>query len=217
MISPFPNSTRRRIQQSAWMILIVLQSVASLTGAESEQATSKEPVRNSIDFESFSFILDNNIFDSNRQDRERLEAERRRNQQRSIPVERFALVGTMHNEGEAFAFFAGTERDYQSVLEIDQSIAGYTVKEISKEIVTLEKEGEQIEFRIGMEMTRTGDEPWKLIENSSGNWGQSSGRSRSARSTSTSSPSATTSNPLSGSKSDILKKMMERRKQQMTK
>ena len=217
MKTPSLCHSRKANHRTAWIVLVALQSIASVNGAEGEAAAPSEPIRRGIEFDSFSFILDNNIFDSKRQDRERLEAERRRNQQRSIPVERFALVGTMHNEGEEFAFFAGSDSDYQSVLEIDQDIAGYLVKEIKKDYVKLEKDGEQIEFKIGMEMTRTGDDPWKLIENSSGNWGSPSGRSRSSRSSSRSSSTTTSSAPLSGDKSDILKKMMERRKQQMTK
>jgi hypothetical protein len=192
--------------------------VLSTRAAESESAPREtEPTRQGIDFDSYSFILDNNIFDSNRQDRARLEAERRKNQQSSIPVNRFALVGTMHNEGEAFAFFTGTDRDFRSVLKVDQEIAGYTVQEINKKVVKLAKDGETFEFGIGMEMTRTGDDPWELIENSRSDWSASVGGDRSRRDSTSTSTTQEAPAPLSGAKSDILKKMMERRRQQLTK
>ena len=192
--------------------------VLSTRAAESESASKEaESTRQGIDFDSYSFILDNNIFDSNRQDRARLEAERRRNRQSSIPVNRFALVGTMHNEGEAFAFFTGTDQDFRSVLKVDQEIAGYTVKEINKEVVKLEKDSETFEFAIGMEMTRQGDEPWELIKNSQSDWSTSVGRDRSRRDSNSTSTKQEAPAPLSGAKSDILKKMMERRRQQLTK
>ena len=209
------------IRKRPLMALIALAggfAVLLVNAAESEATPATEaPTRQGIDFESYSFILDNNIFDSNRQDRARLEAERRRNQQSSIPINRFALVGTMHNEGDAFAFFTGTDRDFRSVLKIDQEIAGYTVKEINKEIVKLEKDGETIEFGIGMEMTRKGDDPWELIKSSQSDWRASVGNDRSRRDSGSTSSNQASPSPLTGAKSDILKKMMERRRQQLTK
>ncbi len=196
---------------------LALSLVTALGADETPSEQAASPQRTGIEFESFSFILDNNIFDSNRQDRERLEAERRRNQQRSIPVDRFALVGTMHNEGEAFAFFTGSDQDFRSVLNVGQAIAGYNVKSITKEIVELERNEEVIEFRIGMEMTRQGSEDWTLIENSRSDWGKLGGSSRSTRPSSSNASSTSKPAPLSGDKSDILRKMMERRKQQMNK
>ena len=196
-------------------------SLTMLLGADETPSVEPEAPRTTgIEFESFSYILANNIFASKRQDRERLEAERRRSQQRPIPVDRFALVGTMHNEGKAYAFFTGSDQDFRSVLNVGQDIAGYTVKSITKELVELKRDENVIEFRIGMEMTRQGSEDWNLIENSRSDWSQvGSGRrsGRSASSPSTTSSSAPKPAALSGDKADILRKMMERRKQQMNK
>lgn len=190
--------------------------IVGLVAADDDAREEPKPQRSTgLEFENFSYILDNNIFDSNRQDRERLEAERRRSQQSSIPVDRFALVGTMHNEGEAYAFFTGSDRDFRSVLNIGQAIAGYAVKSITKQYVELERDGEIIEFHIGMEMTRRGSEDWTLIENSRSDWSNTGGSTRSSRSPSTSESTASKPAPLSGDKSEILRKMMERRKQQM--
>jgi hypothetical protein len=215
------NLMRDMIKLRPLVALIAVVSslfVQPMRAAEDEsEPREAESIRQGVDFDSYSFILDNNIFDSNRQDRARLEAERRKNQQSSIPVNRFALVGTMHNEGEAFAFFTGTDRDFRSVLKVDQEIAGYTVKEINKEVVKLERDGTAFEFGIGMEMTRKGDDPWELIQNSRSDWSASAGRDRSRRSSTSPSTTQEAPAPLSGAKSDILKKMMERRRQQLTK
>ena len=206
-----------KITRAAATLVLTLSLATLLRADDVSNSEDETPQRKGIEFESFGFILDNNIFDSNRQDRERLEAERRRNQQRSIPVDQFALVGTMHNEGEAYAFFTGSDQDYRSVLKIGQDIAGFAVTSITKEIVELERNEEVIEFRIGMEMTRKGDEDWSLIENSRSDWSRVGGASRSTRDASSSTASTPNPAPLSGDKSDILRKMMERRKQQMNK
>ncbi|MCS1406884.1 MAG: hypothetical protein M2R45_00039 [Verrucomicrobia subdivision 3 bacterium] len=167
-----------------------------------------------IQFGDFALILDNNIFDANRQDRARLDVERQRNQESLLPADRFALVGTMHDDDKAYAFFTGTQREFRSVLKVEQDIAGYTVKSIDDKVIMLAKDGESFEFAIGMEMSRQPKETeWKLDKNASGDWrpSVSGGLSRSSDSQKATEKPA----PLSGSASDILRKMMERRRQEI--
>ena len=184
-----------------------------------------------IQFENFELILDNNIFNSNREDRARLEAERQRARESSIPVDRFSLVGTMHNNDESLAFFSGSSSRYNTVLKTGEQIEGYSVKEIHEKNILLEKEGNELEFSVGMGMTRRGDDPWEIVQNAGSDFRGSSGSGRSRSSsrssrgpsrdnrppsrTSSNSSSTATSEPDAASKSDILKRMMERRRQQM--
>ncbi len=202
---------------------LAFASAAALAAEGGEEDSPAIPA--GIQFESFSLILDNNIFSANREDRARLEAERQRRQEDSIPVDRFSLVGTMHTDGKPLAFFSGSSSQYRGVLKPDDEIAGYRVTEIGEKSCTLEKDGESLAFNIGMGMSRRGDEPWEISESAGRDFrgsigGRSSSRASSSRylsrsSSSSSSSSDETSEPSSASKSDILKKMMERRRQQM--
>ncbi len=171
--------------------------------------------QDSLRFEDFAPILDNNVFNAHRQDSARLDAEQKRNQQHPIPVDRFALVGTMHNEGQAFAFFTGTEPAFRSVIQVGQNIAGHTVVSIRNKTVTLSKGGNSFELAIGMEMNRQGEAEWKLNQNADGSWRNSAA---SKLELSNEQPKEQEKpDALTGDKADILKQMIERRKQELNK
>ena len=215
-----PNINTARLLWSFGMTLVC----AVMARADESEPQAAIPA--GIQFETYSLILDNNIFDSNRQDRARLEAERRRAMENSIPVDRFSLVGTMHTDGKPLAFFSGSSRDYRAVLKPNETIAGYQVTEITEKLVTLEKDGESIEFIVGMGMSRQGDGPWEFIRDAGRDFRGAIGQSSSSRSSrgnsnpsrpsaDTPSASSETTSSSGASKSDILKQMMERRRQQM--
>ncbi len=167
-------------------------------------------------FEDFAPLLHNNIFDAHRQDRARLDTEKQRSQQRPLPVIRFALVGTMHNQGKAFAFFTGTEPAFCSVRQTGQPIAGYTVAAIRDKTVTLSKEGKAFELAVGMEMRRQGEAEWQLGKNSSSS--QTSAPIPDKRKPSDSKQKTEEKPPpLKGADDDILKQMMKRRQQELNK
>ena len=185
----------------------------SLRAFGENESKKIDSTQNGLRFEAFATILNNNVFNAHRQDRARLDAERERDQQRPIPVDRFALVGTMHNEGRAFAFFAGTEPAFRSVIQVGQTIAGHAVLSIRDKAVTLSKGGDSFELAIGMEMSRQGETEWKLDQNADGGWRSSdSGKPElsNEQTEEREKPDA-----LAGDKVDILKQMIERRKQEI--
>lgn len=221
------NSHRMRtVQLTACLALLVGTALTPTSLAETEDEEDQPTVRKGTAFEDYELILNNNIFDPNRQDRARLAAERLRDREDSIPVHRFALVGTMHNKGESLAFFSGTSSEYRSVLKPGDVIADYQIKAIHDKEIVLDKDGEAIEFTVGMEMSRRGDEPWSMGlatpgSNSGSTRARSSSRGRDRSSSGSrfsprqsSSRSSETSEPSDASRSDILKRMMERRRQQ---
>ena len=196
---------------------------------------------NGLRFEDFAPILNNNVFNAHRQDRTRLDAEQERNQQRPIPIDRFALVGTMqivdqsdahkhtlpvkkgsdpeeipptdHKEGQAFAFFTGTEPAFRSVIQVGQNIAGHTVVSIRNKTVTLSKGGNSFELAIGMEMNRQGKAEWKLDPKADGSWRNSASSKLELSNEQLNEQEKP--NALTGDKADILKQMIERRKQEI--
>lgn len=220
-------------KKAALFSIFALVTFAHGTAQESTNETAS--AAQGIRYEHFELILDNNIFNSNREDRARLEAERQRARESSVPVDRFSLVGTMHNNDESLAFFSGSSSRFNAVLKTGEQIEGYAVKEIQEKNIVLEKEGNEIDFSVGMGMTRRGDDPWEVVQNAGSDFRGSSGSgrsrsgsrpsrgpsrdnrppSRTSSNSSSSSSSTATSEPDAASKSDILKRMMERRRQQM--
>lgn len=198
------------------LVLVFLLANAPLffARASGKDETKKiDSARDGLRFESFVPILNNNVFNAHRQDRARLGAEQERNQQRPIPVDRFALVGTMHNEGQAFAFFTGTETAFRSVIQVGQNIAGHTVVSIRNKTVTLSKGEDSFELSIGMEMSRQGEAEWKIDRNADGSWRNSAPGKLEL---SNEQPKEQEKpNALTGDKADILQQMIQRRKQEI--
>lgn len=200
------------------VVLVFLLAVAPLFSVRAfgENESKKiDSTHDGLRFEDFAPILNNNVFNAYRQDSARLDAERERNQQRSIPVDRFALVGTMHNEGQAFAFFTGTEPAFRSVIQVGQNIAGHAVVSIRNKTVTLSKGDNSFELAIGMEMNRQGEAEWKLNQNADGSWRNSAPGKLEL---SNEQPKEQEKlNALTGDKADILQQMIQRRKQELNK
>ena len=219
--------------------LLVVAPLFSMRASGENEPKKIDSTQDGLRFEDFAPILNNNVFNAYRQDSARLDAERERNQQRPIPVDRFALVGTMHKlegdrndvdndqtdqktakatddsadvKGQAFAFFTGTEPAFRSVIQVGQNIAGHTVVSIRNKAVTLSKGEDSFELSIGMEMSRQGKTEWKIDQNADGRW-RTSDPGKLERSNEQpkeqEKPDA-----LTGDKADILKQMMERRKQE---
>ena len=204
------------------VVLVFLLAGAPLFSARASGENEAKKIHSTHDglrFEDFAPILNNNVFNAHRQDSARLDAEQERNQQRPIPVDRFALVGTMHkvdkesDEGQAFAFFTGTEPAFRSVIQVGQNIAGHTVVSIRNKTVTLSKGGNSFELAIGMEMNRQGEAEWKLNQNADGSWRNSA--SSKLELSNEQLKEREKPNALTGDKADILKQMIERRKQEI--
>jgi len=94
------------------------------------------------DFETFKIITDRNIFDVNRRP-----AVARASRPPPAIVDTFALTGTMSYENGPFAVFDGSSSEYHKVLGPGGTIAGYTVAEISHDIVKLVSGTNEMELR----------------------------------------------------------------------
>ena len=151
--------------------------------------------------------------------------------------ESFTLLGTMSYGERILAFFEGTQRDWSGAVELGNEVAGHTLKEVGFDNVLLELKGEILALQVGAGRSKRGDADWETQDRDS--WKGSSGGSRSGRSSRSSSSStfrparpedsadaasasadggsenAADESVMDGSASDILKQMMERRRQQV--
>ena len=210
---------------------------ASDTPAEKEVQSEVEDKSGGVSYPSlasFKLIQERNIFDPDRR--------RPREMRRETPVappreESFTLLGTMSYGERILAFFEGTQRDWSGAVELGNEVAGHTLKEVGFDNVLLELKGEILALQVGAGRSKRGDADWETQDRDS--WKGSSGGSRSGRSSRPSSSStfrpariegsadaasapadggsenAADESVIDGSASDILKQMMERRRQQV--
>jgi len=176
-------------------LLALLLATGVVGHAQSTNAVARP------DYQSFKIITDRNIFDPNRSSR----GPRRTEGPRPARIESFALVGTMSYENGTYAFFDGTGSSYRKGVKAGETIAGFKIADISSDRVKLESNGHEIELNVGMQMKKQDEGEWQL-----------SGR---AESFGTPSPATTvtekTDSASGGEESDVLKKLMQKREQEL--
>jgi len=178
-----------------WAILVLVL----VTGRSGLAQSTNAVVR--LDYQTFKIITDRNIFDPTRSSR----ATRRTEGPRPAKIESFALVGTMSYENGTYAFFDGSGSSYRKGVKAGETIAGFKIADISANSVKLQTNGHEIELNVGMQMKKQDEGEWQL-----------SGR---AESFGTSSPATTatekTDGAPGGEESDVLKKLMQKREQEL--
>jgi hypothetical protein len=153
------------------------------------------------DFSAFRAISEKNIFNLNRTARRR-----GRNQTRQAN-DAFYLVGTMSYEKGTFAFFDGTGSEYRKILQKAGAIAGYQVMEITPTSVKLETGGKQVTMKVGTQMHHEDQGGWQLVANSE--------LPVNPAEDVVPADGDTTSSSSSGEPNDVLKKLMQRREQEL--
>jgi hypothetical protein len=159
------------------------------------------------DYSYFRIIADRNIFNPDRYPRQSRSS--RRGGREGPLVDAFSLVGTMSYPKGTFAFFDGTSSDYRKVLKLDDAIAGYKVTGITPNAVTLKAADKQIEMKVGSQMRHEDQGGWQLV---SQNESLVEAAENSAEDTSSSSATESSSG---GEGSDVLKKLMQQREQEL--
>jgi hypothetical protein len=182
-----------------WLVLFIL-TAGFFANAQSTNDSS------TTDFSSFQPIVDRNIFNPNRYPRSGRVSRRRDN---GAPT--FSLAGTMSYRKGMFAFFSGTSSDYQKALQEGGTIAGYTVAKITFDGVQLQLNGKATDMKVGSAMRQEGGS-WELTQ--PGEWTPSSGTDTSSENQNTN-VTPPVSLPASGAMSDVLKRLMERRQQEL--
>jgi hypothetical protein len=171
------------------------------------------------DYSAFRIIAERNIFNPNRSGRSAARAADSR-----VATPSFALVGTMCYEQGRFAFFDGSSSDYRKALEPADSIAGYKIAAITPGHVKLEStNGPPVELAVGMQMKKQDEGDWLLVAGteSSKTPGHSPASAGSldpsvAADNKTETAEATDADPA-GPADEVLKKLMQKREQELNK
>jgi hypothetical protein len=113
-------------------------------------------------YPSFYIISERNIFNATRSSRSAGRSQSREPERR-IRTETFTLLGTMTYEKGRFAFFDGSAGQFRKVLQPQESIAGFRIAEVAPTCVKLQTtNGQTIELCVGMQMKKREEEDWQL-------------------------------------------------------
>ncbi|HEY1716992.1 MAG TPA: hypothetical protein VGH42_01710 [Verrucomicrobiae bacterium] len=175
-------------------------------------AAQSSAVPGDTDYARFSqFITQRNIFDPNRYATTGYRP-RTRPRVRTAGAPEFTLVGTLSYQKGMFVFFDGNNSDLKKILTTGDSIAGYTVKEVTATSVKLlGADKKEIEMKLGDQMRQEGGN-WQLA-------GQSELPAVPAATESSENSTTSTDAPVAPSPSlegnDILKRLMQQREQEL--
>ena len=140
--------------RQTWVVWLALLLVGA-TGQGTAAKSTDNP--GAISYSAFKLIAERNIFDQNRSVRAP-----RPVAAKTPRAESFGLTGTLSSEKGPYAFFDGTSSAYRKVLKPEGTIAGYMVTAVGPDAVTLEEGDRKLELRVGTQLTREGEDDWKV-------------------------------------------------------
>jgi hypothetical protein len=158
----------------------------------------------SLRFESFSLIVDRNIFNPYRLGPSPGRSQRSSRESSVTPF--IALVGTMRYEKGFFAFFDGHDPRYRKAIKDGDSFAGYVVSSVEQNQVQLTQNGKSVTMRVSQQLRRNASEAWVLDANSTY---QAPDPAQAAASDPTAPPE------IPANASEVLKRLMEKRQKQL--
>ena len=189
--------------------VLLLTKTGWLFAAEATNSTARSAeVTNSTsrsEYKAFQIISDRNIFNPNRSPRS---ARNGRESAKPVKTESFSLVGTMSYDKGRFAFFDGSSSQFRKVLKCSDTIAGYKITEIGANRVKLKGTNQEIELNIGAQMKKQDEGDWSLA-------GRAAKTTNSI--TTAVSPETAEAGSSSGDDDEILKKLMQKREQELNK
>ncbi len=167
-------------------------------------------------FDEFKIIFEKNIFNP----------DRRSLSKGSIfiappkpQVESSYLLGALISNDGAYAFFENSGINSDSVLKVGDDFCGRSIVSINSSSIKLQDATQTIDLNVGMGMQRIKDGPWTLALEPIKHVSRSTARPEPSALTKDNNddPKEVKSDSAASSSNDILKKLMERRKQEMQK
>ena len=187
-------------------------------GRNKDGSTNKAPEIPKTDYAYFKVVNDRNIFNPARQPN-RPDRPASREVKKVPKVDAFSLVGTLRYEKGDLAFFDGSNSDYRKAHKAGEAIAGFKVLSISDSAVRIEAKGKVTELKIGSQMRREDEGEWEFAIGPYAGGITSSGGSGSGDSSSSSGSSgastASSGSGSGGSADEILKRLLQKREQEM--
>jgi len=153
-------------------------------------------------FETYRLVGDRNIFNPNRIGRSRSsEAPAPRN-------DVISFVGTMQYEKGLFAFFDSPDAAYRKALNEGGALGKFTVKGITADSVELERDAKPLTLRMGQQLRRPEGGEWSVVAAD-----VVRSEARAAEAAANPGPGAPLAIPADAS--DALRRLMEKRQQQL--
>ena len=164
-------------------------------------------------YDAYKLVRTRNIFDPNRK-AVRIEAPRSNTPARPRSST-FTLTGTMVREGRSLAFFGGSRSEFSKVISVGDSVANFKITAIEPAQVELEHEGKKMTLAIGKPFQIEG-KPGDPVEAEPV---EEPATDATKAADGSAPPAAAAAAPPAGgdAKSEILRKMMERRAKEMGK
>jgi hypothetical protein len=174
--------------------------------SQREQQNAAAPIVPGQGFDAFTMSRTRNIFDPDRRPivQASSAAPTRQQSPPSTRSDYVALTGTMVTEERALAFFSGSRSEYNKVLAPDASIAGAKISKITPTGIEVERGGKKITVSVGQTVP---------LDDSAPSAAPAPAVSAATSSTTETTPSAPSAAPADAS--DVLKRMMERRQQEL--
>ena len=173
-----------------------LLSGAAAGGAGPAPAKAPDAAGATASFDAFKLIGNLNIFDSTRVGWV--------DEAPKAQVDSISLVGTMDYEKGPLAFFDGSDRSYRKALRTGGTIADFTVTRINSGGVELTRNSKSIPLQMGQQLRRPAGEDWTV--------GAASPRAAAAPAPAA---AAAAQADVSADTSDVLKRLMAQRQQQL--
>ena len=182
-------------------ILILALALAAARTVRAQDSNSGAASAPQTGFESFQIIAQKNIFDPFRRPRVGSVSA-------APPTYYFTLNGTMSYEDKSYAFFDGSGIRGGRAFQPSDSINGYKIAEIADNYVKLMASSNQfVKLSVGMQMKRTANGPWALVE-------RPDPTAEPASSSSEGGSDHAAMPMVGGADSDVMKRLMARRAQE---
>ncbi len=153
-------------------------------------------------FETYRLIGDRNIFNPNRVGRSR---------SADTPAPRtevISFVGTMQYEKGLFAFFDSPDAAYRKALNEGGALGKFTVKSITADSVELERDAKPLTLKMGQQLRRPDGGEWSVV-------GAEIVRSEARAAEAAANPGPGAPIAIPADASDALRRLMEKRQQQL--
>lgn len=154
--------------------------------------------KKSID--EYRLVWERNIFDPLRREPHR--EVRNYRKEEITPSDQIRLLGVLINGKESIMFFEGSHSSYNGQWKQGDIIAGFRIKKAHTNGVVLENKDKKIDLPVGSVIKKTNEEEWQIVSSSE----------YSVKTPESEKPASTDSKDAGAS--DILKRLMERRKQE---
>lgn len=161
-------------------------------------------------FDAFQLIVERNIFNPNRIGRTRAVTE-----EKPPRVDEISLVGTMRYSGGVTAFFDSPDTAFQKALHEGESVADFKVKSIAADGVELVRGDKPLTLKVAQQLRRAEGGDWNVVSIVPPLPPAEAGGVSRVEAVRPADPGAVAEAPAE--MSDVLKKLMEKRKKQLQK